>query len=160
MAIQQFLQGFDKYGIWKQAAHPSSNLQKALAFKVWRSMFDMSALSFLPMSSSNGPRLTACKLDNSSTFTLQAGVVSSSNSLGYSEEDMKQILANDAAVKEMEGAAIAWAAHLFDLPVLALKSITDIVDGDRPPQEEFLENLQRAALALKASTPRPSALLP
>ena len=82
---------------------------------------------------------------------MQAGVVSSSNNLGYSEEDMKQILANDAAVKEMEGAAIAWAAHLFDKPLIALKSITDIVDGDRPPQEEFLENLQKAALALKAS---------
>lgn len=66
---------------------------------------------------------------------------------------MAQILENDAAVKEMEGAAIAWAAHLFDVPVLALKSITDIVDGDRPPQEEFLENLQKAALALKASLP-------
>ena len=78
-------------------------------------------------------------------------MVSSSNNLGYSEEDMKQILANDAAVKEMEGAAIAWAAHLFDKPLIALKSITDIVDGDRPPQEEFLENLQKAALALKAS---------
>ena len=77
--------------------------------------------------------------------------MSSSNSLGYSEQDMAQILENDAAVKEMEGAAIAWAAHLFEVPVLALKSITDIVDGDRPPQEEFLENLQKAALALKAS---------
>ena len=78
-------------------------------------------------------------------------MVSSSNNLGYSEQDMAQILENDAAVKEMEGAAIAWAAHLFKVPVLALKSITDIVDGDRPPQEEFLENLQKAALALKAS---------
>lgn len=80
-------------------------------------------------------------------------MVSSSNNLGYSEQDMSQILANDAAVKEMEGAAIAWSAHLFEVPVLALKSITDIVDGDRPPQEEFLENLQKAALALKASAP-------
>lgn len=82
---------------------------------------------------------------------MQAGVVSSSNSLGYSDDDMKQMLANDAAVKEMEGAAIAWAAHLYGTPVLALKSITDIVDGDRPPQEEFLENLQKAALALKVN---------
>ena len=56
---------------------------------------------------------------------------------------------NNATVKEMEAAAIAWAAHFFNTPVLALKSITDIVDGDRPPQEEFLENLGKAALALK-----------
>ena len=56
---------------------------------------------------------------------------------------------NDAAVKEMEGAAIAWAAHFFSTPLFALKSITDIVDGDRPPQEEFLENLGKASVALK-----------
>ena len=56
---------------------------------------------------------------------------------------------NDASVKEMEGAGIAWAAHLSGTPLFALKSITDIVDGDRPPQEEFLENLSRAAIALK-----------
>lgn len=28
------MQGFDKYGIWKQAAHPSPNLQKELGLKV------------------------------------------------------------------------------------------------------------------------------
>lgn len=79
-------------------------------------------------------------------------MVSSSNNLGYSEQDWKQIEENDTSVKEMEGAAIAWAAHLFDAPLLALKSITDIVDGDRPPQEEFLDNLQQAAHALKVSS--------
>jgi hypothetical protein len=82
---------------------------------------------------------------------VQAGVVSSSNNLGYSEQDWKQIEENDTSVKEMEGAAIAWAAHLFDAPLLALKSVTDIVDGERPPQEEFLENLQQAAHALKVT---------
>ncbi len=41
-------------------------------------------------------------------------------------------------------------AHLHGAPFLALKGITDIVDGDRPPQEEFLENLHRAAQALQA----------
>ena len=80
---------------------------------------------------------------------VQAGVVSSSNSLSYSEADMKQMEANDAAVKEMEAAGIAWAAHLFPVPLFALKSVTDIVDGDRPAQEEFLENLSKAANALK-----------
>ena len=84
---------------------------------------------------------------------MQAGVVSSSNNLGYSEQDWKQIEENDASVKEMEAAAVAWAAHFFGTPLLALKSITDIVDGDRPPQEEFLENLQLAAQALKVLIP-------
>lgn len=84
-------------------------------------------------------------------FALQGGVVSSSNNLGTNEADSKQMEANDASVKEMEAAGIAWSAHMFGTPFFALKSITDIVDGDRPPQEEFLENLQKAAIALKVS---------
>ena len=50
----------------------------------------------------------------------------------------------------------AQVAHLHGVPFLALKSITDIVDGDRPPQEEFLENLHRAAQALQARAVPPS----
>ena len=37
------------------------------------------------------------------------------------------------------------------MPFLALKAITDIVDGERPAQEEFLENLHMAAQALQVS---------
>ena len=40
-------------------------------------------------------------------------------------------------------------AHLHGVPFLALKAITDIVDGERPAQEEFLENLHMAAQALQ-----------
>jgi nucleoside phosphorylase len=39
-------------------------------------------------------------------------------------------VALDMQVKEMEAAAIAWSAHLFGTPMFALKSITDIVDGE------------------------------
>ena len=34
-----------------------------------------------------------------------------------------------AAVKEMEAAAVAYVAALFGTPLLAVKAITDIVDG-------------------------------
>lgn len=80
---------------------------------------------------------------------MQEGVVSSGNSLDYSKEDWDQLNAIGAAVKEMEAAGISWVAHLHNVPFLALKSITDIVDGDRPAQEEFLENLHAAAKALQ-----------
>ncbi|KAK9821682.1 hypothetical protein WJX74_007745 [Apatococcus lobatus] len=80
---------------------------------------------------------------------LQAGVVSSGNSLDWVKEDWDIMQQNGAAVKEMEAAGIAWALHYFDIPFFCLKSITDIVDGDRPPQEEFLENLGAAAQALQ-----------
>ena len=41
---------------------------------------------------------------------------------------------NPPPVQEMEAAAVAWSADLFGCPVFCLKSITDIVDGDRPAQ--------------------------
>lgn len=65
---------------------------------------------------------------------MQDGIVSSGNSLGHSKEDMELMIQHGVAVKEMEAAAIAWAAHLHDTPFLALKAITDLVDGaPRPP---------------------------
>ncbi|GAB4823716.1 hypothetical protein N2152v2_010762 [Parachlorella kessleri] len=85
---------------------------------------------------------------------LKAGVVTSGNSLDYTTEDMALMVENGAAVKEMEAAAVAWAADLFGAPVFCIKSVTDIVDGDRPASEEFLENLHRAAEALQATVPR------
>ena len=75
--------------------------------------------------------------------------MSSGNSLDYSKEDWDQLSSIGAAVKEMEAAGISWVTHLHDVPFLALKAITDIVDGDRPAQEEFLENLHAAAKALQ-----------
>ena len=58
------------------------------------------------------------------------------------------------AVKEMEAAAIAWVCSLFGVPFTGIKAVTDIVDGDRPCQEEFLENLAAAATALQSVLPQ------
>ena len=55
---------------------------------------------------------------------------------------------HEAAVKEMEAAAVAYACSLWKVPMFAVKSVTDIVDGDRPPAEEFLANLGKATAAL------------
>jgi 5'-methylthioadenosine nucleosidase len=60
-----------------------------------------------------------------------------------------------AAVKEMEAGAIAWVVtQLFKKPMFCSKAITDIVDGGRPTNEEFLENLHAAAAALQGMLPR------
>lgn len=37
-------------------------------------------------------------------------------------------------LQEMEAAAVAWSADLFACPVFCIKSVTDIVDGERPAQ--------------------------
>jgi 5'-methylthioadenosine nucleosidase len=60
----------------------------------------------------------------------------------------------DASVKDMEAAAIAWVAELSNIPFIALKVVTDIVDGDRVTQEEFFENLGAASRSLQDATPK------
>ena len=82
---------------------------------------------------------------------LKQGPVSTGNSFDACPEDLAGMAATGAAVKEMEAAGIVWATHLFDVPLLALKSVTDIVDGDRPTGEEFLANLGAASKALHVS---------
>ena len=56
--------------------------------------------------------------------------MSSGNSLDWSEQDMTFMKNNKVAVKEMESAAVAWVAAMFNTPMFCLKSITDIVDGE------------------------------
>lgn len=58
-------------------------------------------------------------------------------------------MSNEAVVKEMEAAAIAWVAELSATPFLALKVVTDIVDGEELTQDEFLRNLATAAAILQ-----------
>lgn len=85
---------------------------------------------------------------------LKAGIVTSGNSLDYTQQDMEIMNKHNAAVKEMEAAAIAWVAQMFRKPMFCVKAVTDIVDGDRPTQEEFLENLNAAAAALQQTVPK------
>lgn len=59
----------------------------------------------------------------------------------------------------MEAASIAWAASLYSKPLICIKAITDIVDGDKPTSEEFLANLHSAAAALQGMVPRVVAFL-
>lgn len=76
------------------------------------------------------------------------------NSLDYTDKDMEIMTRHEAVVKEMEAAAIAWVASLFHKPMFCVKAVTDIVDGDRPTQDEFLENLHTAAAALQQVLPK------
>jgi 5'-methylthioadenosine nucleosidase len=85
---------------------------------------------------------------------LKQGVVTTGNSLDCLEKDMEMIEANGADVKDMEAAAVAWTASWFGVPVLGIKAVTDIVDGDRPSHDEFLENLGAACKALEVAVPR------
>ena len=80
--------------------------------------------------------------------------MTSSNSLDHNSDDDAMMLAVDAAVKEMEVAAIGYVAYAHKVPVIAFKVVTDIVDGDRPTQDEFLENLSAASKRLQEELPK------
>ena len=53
----------------------------------------------------------------------------------------------------LQGAAVAYVADLLAIPVISLKAVTDIVDGNKPTVEEFLENMLLAASALSRTVP-------
>ena len=85
---------------------------------------------------------------------FKQGVCTTSNSLDHTEEDDKHMLANEATVKDMEAAAIAWSCALFDKPYMGIKVVTDIVDDDAPTAQVFLANLEAAAKSLQESLPK------
>lgn len=83
---------------------------------------------------------------------LRTGIVTTGNSLDYTEQDMAMIKSYNGVVKDMEAAAIAWVAQQHGLPFLAIKSITDIVDGEHPTEKEFIKNLHIASESLARQT--------
>jgi len=85
---------------------------------------------------------------------LKTGIVSTGSSLDYTDKDLELIDSYGGVVKEMEAASIAWVADLYKTPFFAIKSITDIVDGSTPTEEEFLKNLSFASIALSREVMR------
>mmetsp|Transcript_39156 Transcript_39156/g.75043 ORF Transcript_39156/g.75043 Transcript_39156/m.75043 type:complete len:248 (-) Transcript_39156:186-929(-) len=84
----------------------------------------------------------------------KTGVVSTGNSLDCTPQDAEVMIKNEACVKDMEAAAIAHVAAMFSVPMIAIKSVTDIVDGDKATAEEFMENLGTAAKKLQETLPK------
>ncbi len=83
---------------------------------------------------------------------LKTGTVSTGNSLDLLEKDMQLIKANQAIIKDMEAAAIAWVCRTLSVPMFAIKAITDLIDEDTPPQTQFMENLHLASTNLGIKT--------
>ena len=76
---------------------------------------------------------------------LREGAISTSDSLDATAECHARMDAHDTHAKEMEAASIAWVCSLLGVPFLALKAITDLVDGGAPTATEFTKNLQHAS---------------
>lgn len=89
----------------------------------------------------------------------KSAVLTTGDSLDCPENDAAAIAASGAAIKDMEGSAIAYTANLHGVPLIGIKAVTDIVDGSKPTTEEFLENLHTAAGALMENLRRALAFL-
>ena len=81
---------------------------------------------------------------------LKLGVVSTSDSLDATPLDLQLMAGEGASVKEMEAAAVAWTCQQLGVPFVALKGITDLVDGAHATRGEFESNLATAAASLQA----------
>lgn len=96
-----------------------------------------------------------CRIDGlAEAAGLKTGVISTGNALDYTDVCLTHLDRFDAVAKEMEAAGIAWVAMHLGVPFLALKAITDIVDGEEPTAEEFLRNLALASRTLGEKTVR------
>lgn len=87
-------------------------------------------------------------------INAKLGVCTTGNSLDAHDIDHHHMSENEASVKDMEAAAIAWSCEMHETPHFGLKVVTDIVDGDKPTQEEFMENLGTAAVSLQGALPK------
>jgi 5'-methylthioadenosine nucleosidase len=93
-------------------------------------------------------------LNMAKELQFKTGVCTTGNSLDSTDVDDQRMLSNDASVKDMEAAAIVWSCELQNKPYIGVKVVTDIVDGDRPTQDEFLENLHHASKSLQEALPK------
>jgi len=88
---------------------------------------------------------------------LRSGVVSTGDSLDCTSEDMKHLIRHGASAKEMEAAAIAHVCEAQGVPLVLLKSITDIVDhteGDAEHATTEAQFLRNYGLAVERLTDR------
>jgi len=106
---------------------------------------------FIPYGIGKVVHISTAKL--AEAIGAKQGIVTTGNSLDMHEVDAHHIGVNDASVKDMEAAAISWACELHKTPHFGVKVVTDIVDGDKPTQEEFLENLHSASVKLQTTLP-------
>ncbi|MEL6795640.1 MAG: 5'-methylthioadenosine nucleosidase [Planctomycetota bacterium] len=84
----------------------------------------------------------------------ERGVVSTGDSLDAPLADIETMERLGTHAKEMEAAAVAWVASLHGVPMVAIKAITDMVDGPHATEAEFMEHLHTASDRLAAAVER------
>lgn len=92
-------------------------------------------------------RIPACPLAGlCEVLSARPGVVSTGDSFASSSEEMAFFSSEKVVAKEMEAAAIARLAKDLDIPFVALKAVTDLVDLPLQASDEMFErNLKEVA---------------
>ena len=90
---------------------------------------------------------------------LPMGKVTTGSSFDLSPEEDQLIDENGGRLKEMEGAAVAFVCSLYKVPVMLVKTVTNLRDaapaqtlpreGGDSQIDSFQENLKRASLSLR-----------
>lgn len=79
------------------------------------------------------------------SLNLKQGIITTSNSLDENDDDRRLIAETGGVVKEMEAAGVAYVCDLMNIPVMALKAITDLVDHQAATADQFAANLHMAS---------------
>ncbi len=87
-------------------------------------------------------------------LSLPMGKVTTGSSLDMQPCDLQIIRENGGQLKDMEGAAVAFVCSLMDVPIMFVKSVTDLCDGSAETFEEFSRNLTAACQSLKEANIR------
>lgn len=80
---------------------------------------------------------------------FKTGKVTTGSSLDMQPCDEEIIRTNGGQLKDMEGAAVAFVCSLFKVPILFIKSVTDLCDSGAETFEEFSRNLAAACETLR-----------
>jgi adenosylhomocysteine nucleosidase/5'-methylthioadenosine nucleosidase len=89
-----------------------------------------------------------------SELALPTGIISTGSSLQKSADDIDVIERFSAVAKEMEAAAVAWVCWLHQTPIMAIKSITNLLDQPGEAEQQFAANLQFASQRLAVEVDR------
>ncbi len=91
--------------------------------------------------------------EGSETLAKELGLpqakVTTGSSLDMQPCDLEIIREHGGRLKDMEGAAVAFVCQLYGVPVMFVKSVTDLCDNGAETYEEFSKNLAHASQQLR-----------
>jgi nucleoside phosphorylase len=83
-----------------------------------------------------------------SDLLIKTGIMSTGSSLEKNLKEHFILDEHEVVAKEMEAAAIAWVAMLHNIPMFAIKSITNLVDQQNQSEKEFIKNFDYSVKCL------------